>query len=91
MIGDGSMTGGLAFEGLNNAGASKQTNLLVILNDNHMAIDQATGALKNYLLKISTSAHYNRFKQRLWGLLSHTPRLLRLCQKAGNAVKQGGC
>ena len=83
------MTGGLAFEGLNNAGASKQTNLLVILNDNNMAIDQATGALKNYLLKISTSVHYNRLKQRLWGLLSHTPRLLRLCQKAGNAVKQG--
>ncbi len=89
VIGDGSMTGGLAFEGLNNAGASKRTNLLVILNDNNMAIDQATGALKNYLLKISTSVHYNRFKQRLWGLLSHTPRLLRLCQKAGNAVKQG--
>lgn len=89
VIGDGSMTGGLAFEGLNNAGASKQTNLLVILNDNHMAIDQATGALKNYLLKISTSVHYNRFKQRLWNMLSHTPRLLRLCQKAGNAVKQG--
>ena len=89
VIGDGSMTGGLAFEGLNNAGASKQTNLLVILNDNNMAIDQATGALKSYLLKISTSVHYNRFKQRLWGILSHTPRLLRLCQKAGNAVKQG--
>ena len=89
VIGDGSMTGGLAFEGLNNAGASKRTNLLVILNDNHMAIDQATGALKNYLLKISTSVHYNRFKQRLWGILSHTPRLLRLCQKASNAVNQG--
>ncbi len=89
VIGDGSMTGGLAFEGLNNAGASKGTNLLVILNDNHMAIDQATGALKNYLLRISTSEHYNRLKQRLWRLMSHTPRLLRLCQKAGNAVKQG--
>ena len=89
VIGDGSMTGGLAFEGLNNAGASKRTNLLVILNDNNMAIDQATGALKNYLLKISTSVHYNRFKQRLWGILSHTPPLLRMCQKAGNAVKQG--
>lgn len=89
VIGDGSMTGGLAFEGLNNAGASKKTNLLVILNDNNMSIDQATGALKNYLLKMSTSVHYNRFKQRVWGILSHTPRLLRLCQKAGNAVKQG--
>ena len=64
VIGDGSMTGGLAFEGLNNAGASKRTNILVILNDNNMAIDQATGALKNYLLKISTSVHYTRFKRR---------------------------
>lgn len=89
VIGDGSMTGGLAFEGLNNAGASKRTNLLVILNDNRMSIDQATGALKNYLLKISTSPHYNRFKRRLWNLLTRTPRLLHLCQLAGNAVKQG--
>ena len=89
VIGDGSMTGGLAFEGLNNAGASKQTNLLVILNDNNMAIDQATGALNNYLVKISTSRHYNAIKRRLWRILSHTPAVLRFCQKAGNAVKQG--
>ena len=89
VIGDGSMTGGLAFEGLNNAGASKQTNLQVILNDNNMAIDQATGALKNYLVKISTSRRYNAIKRRLWRILSHTPAVLRFCQKAGNAVKQG--
>ena len=89
VIGDGSMTGGLAFEGLNNASASKQTNLLVILNDNNMAIDQATGALKNYLVKISTSRRYNAIKRRLWRILSHTPAVLRFCQKAGNAVKQG--
>lgn len=89
VIGDGSMAGGLAFEGLNNAGASKQTNLLVILNDNNMAIDQATGALKNYLVKISTSRRYNAIKRRLWRILSHTPAVLRFCQKAGNAVKQG--
>ena len=89
VIGDGSMTGGLAFEGLNNAGASKQTNLLVILNDNNIAIDQATGALKNYLVKISTSRRYNAIKRRLWRILSHTPAVLRFCQKAGNAVKQG--
>lgn len=89
VIGDGSMTGGLAFEGLNNAGANRDTDLLVILNDNNMAIDQATGALKNYLVKISTSRRYNALKRRLWRLLSHTPRLLRLCQIAGNAVKQG--
>ncbi|MCM1300629.1 MAG: 1-deoxy-D-xylulose-5-phosphate synthase [Alistipes senegalensis] len=89
VIGDGSMTGGLAFEGLNNAGASKGTDLLVILNDNNMAIDQATGALKNYLLKISTSVHYNRFKRHVWGLLSHTPRLLHLCRKTWNGIKFG--
>ncbi len=89
IIGDGSMTGGLAFEGLNNAGASKDTNLLVILNDNDMAIDEATGALKRYLLRISTSRRYNRFKQALWRLLSHIPLLLRLCQIGGNAVKRG--
>lgn len=89
VIGDGSMTGGLAFEGLNNAGASKNTDLLVILNDNNMAIDQATGALKNYLLKISTSVHYNRFKRRVWGLLSHTPRLLHLCRRMWNGIKLG--
>ncbi|WP_443753017.1 1-deoxy-D-xylulose-5-phosphate synthase [Alistipes putredinis] len=89
VIGDGSMTGGLAFEGLNNAGASKQTNLLVILNDNNMAIDQATGALKNYLVKISKSRRYLAIKRRLWRILSHTPAVLRFCQKAGNAVKQG--
>ena len=88
VIGDGSMTGGLAFEGMNNAGADRDTDLLVILNDNNMAIDHATGALKSYLVKISSSVHYNRFKQRLWAILSHTPRVLRLLQKTGNALKQ---
>lgn len=89
VIGDGSMTGGLAFEGLNNAGASRDTDLLVILNDNNMAIDQATGALKNYLVKITTSRRYNRIKQSLWQLFAHVPPLLHLCQKVGNALKQG--
>ena len=88
IIGDGSMTGGLAFEGLNNAGANRSTDLLVILNDNNMAIDQATGALKSYLVKITSSVHYNRFKQWLWGIFSHTPRFLRMLQKMGNALKQ---
>lgn len=89
VIGDGSMTGGLAFEGLNNAGASKNTDLLVILNDNHIAIDQATGALKNYLLRICTSVRYNRFKHWIWKGLSHTPFLLRLSRRFWNGVKQG--
>ena len=89
VIGDGAMTGGLAFEGLNNAGDKKKGNLLVILNDNEMAIDNATGALKSYLTHVSTSRHYNRFKRRLWSIFAHIPPLLRFCQKAGNAVKQG--
>lgn len=89
VIGDGSMTGGLAFEGLNNAGADKNNDLLVILNDNNMAIDRATGALNNYLLRMSTSRSYNRFKQGLWSLLSYTPPVLRLCRKMGNAIKHG--
>ena len=89
VIGDGSMTGGLAFEGLNNAGASKQTDLLVILNDNNMAIDQATGALKNYLLKICTSVRYNRCKQRVWNALSNHPRVQRRLRRFWNGIKQG--
>ncbi len=88
VIGDASMTGGLAFEGLNNAGASPDTNLLVILNDNNMAIDPGTGALKRYLTKITSSHHYNRFKQRAWALFTRTPRLQRMLRKMSNALKQ---
>lgn len=89
IIGDGAMTGGLAFEGLNNAGDGKNTDILVILNDNNMAIDRPTGALGRYLVRVSTSRFYNDFKQRLWRILSHTPPVLRMFRKAGNAVKQG--
>ena len=89
VIGDGSMTGGLAFEGMNNAGAGKNTDILVILNDNNMSIDKSSGALNGYLLRLSTSKRYNRFKQRVWAALSRTPHLLNMCRKAGNAVKHG--
>ena len=89
VIGDGSMTGGLAFEGLNNAGTDKLCDMLVILNDNNMSIDNSQGALNNYLLRLSTSSYYNRFKQKLWSLLLHTPRLLRLCRRIGNGIKHG--
>ena len=68
LIGDGAMTGGLAFEGLNNAGASG-ADLLVILNDNNQSIDNNIGAMHEYLLKISTSSSYNKFKTRIWNLL----------------------
>ncbi len=88
VIGDGALTGGLAFEGLNNAGAAN-TDLLVILNDNHMSIDPNVGALKEYLLSISTSKHYNNAKNKIWEWLTPVPRLRRMIQNAGNAIKQG--
>ena len=89
VIGDGAMTGGLAFEGLNNAGDSKTSDVLVVLNDNRMAIDRPTGALRHYLVRATTSQIYNRVKRRLWRMLLHVPFLLNLLRKTGNAVKQG--
>ena len=89
VIGDGALTGGLAFEGLNNAGASPNTDILVILNDNEMSIDKPVGALDRYLLHISTSKWYNKFKSSLWSILGKVPPVLRFARKAGNAVKHG--
>ena len=65
LLGDGALTGGLAWEGLNNAGSSK-ADLLVILNDNNMSIDQATGGVHDYLLRVTTSDTYNRVKRKIW-------------------------
>lgn len=65
VIGDGSMTGGEAFEALNNAGVSK-ANLLVILNDNGISIDKAVGGLSHYLVNITASPKYNRLKEHVW-------------------------
>ena len=89
VIGDGSIAGGLAFEGLNNAGSNKMTDILVILNDNNMSIDKSQGALNDYLLQLSTSSRYHRFKQGLWSALSRTPRVLNLGRKVGNGIKHG--
>ena len=76
VIGDGAMTAGQAFEGLNNAGIGK-SDIIVILNDNNIAIDPNVGALKEYLLDITTSKTYNRFKDRIWKMLGifgkHSP------------------
>ena len=68
LIGDGSLTGGLALEGMNNAGASK-ADLLVILNDNNISIDKNIGGLHNYLLRITTDPRYNKAKKRVWNSL----------------------
>ncbi|MBK6975774.1 MAG: 1-deoxy-D-xylulose-5-phosphate synthase [Cytophagaceae bacterium] len=69
VIGDGALTAGLAFEGMNHAGSVKDANLLIILNDNCMAIDPNVGALKEYLTDITTSKTYNKVKEEVWNLL----------------------
>lgn len=69
VIGDGALTAGLAFEGLNHAGFEKDANLLVVLNDNCMSIDPNVGALKDYLTDITTSHTYNKMKDEVWNLL----------------------
>src|SRR6188508_3459650 len=68
VIGDGAMTAGMAFEALNHAGI-ENSNLLVILNDNNMAIDPNVGALKEYLTDITTSPTYNKVKDDVWNML----------------------
>jgi len=72
VIGDGAMTAGLAFEGLNHAGVA-DADLLVILNDNCMSIDPNVGALKEYLTDISTSPAYNKVRDDVWKLLGKLP------------------
>jgi 1-deoxy-D-xylulose-5-phosphate synthase len=68
VIGDGAMTGGLAFEGMNNAGVS-DTDMIIVLNDNCMSIDPNVGALKDYLTDITTSHTYNKVKDDIWKTL----------------------
>ena len=90
VIGDGSMTAGIAFEGLNHAGV-ENTNLLVILNDNCMSIDPAVGALKEYLADISTSKTYNKARNKIWKVLGKIsqfgPNAQKIAKKVEGAVK----
>lgn len=72
VIGDGALSAGMAFEGLNHAGVSN-TNLLIILNDNCMSIDPNVGALKEYLTDISTSPAFNRVRDDIWKALGKLP------------------
>ena len=85
VLGDGAFSGGLAYEGMNNAGAAG-TDLLVILNDNQIAIDENVGAMHNYLLKMSTSKTYNSMKNKIWGFLGNG-WLRRSLQKAVISTK----
>jgi 1-deoxy-D-xylulose-5-phosphate synthase len=89
IIGDGAMTGGMAFEGMNHAGVS-DTNLLIILNDNCMSIDPNVGALKDYLTDITTSKMYNRFRDEIWKILgkfNHITRFQKIASKVEASVK----
>lgn len=90
IIGDGSMTAGLAFEGMNHGGV-ENTNLLVVLNDNCMAIDPNVGALKDYLTDITTSHTYNKVKDEVWHLLGKVskfgPNAQAIVQKIENGIK----
>ena len=87
VIGDGAMTGGLAFEGLNNAGASK-ANILVILNDNRQSIDTNVGALRKHLLRITSSRKYNNMRRKVWGGLRFSPRLRSFVGASVHAFKR---
>jgi len=90
VIGDGSMTAGMAFEALNHAGI-ESSNLLVILNDNNMAIDPNVGALKDYLTSITTSKPYNRFRDDIAGVLAKIssigPDAYNMVQKIEKSIK----
>ena len=93
VIGDGALSGGLAFEGLNNV-SSSPNNLLIILNDNNMSIDRSVGGMKQYLLNLSTNEHYNaiKFKATRWmnrhGMMNDDRRkgLIRLTNAMKSAI-----
>lgn len=90
VIGDGSMSGGLAFEGLNNV-SSSPNDLLIILNDNNMSIDRSVGGMKQYLLSLNTNESYNRWRNNIarWmnnhGLMDDNRK--KLVIRLGNALK----
>jgi 1-deoxy-D-xylulose-5-phosphate synthase len=88
IIGDGALTGGMAFEALNHAGVS-DTNLLVILNDNCMSIDPNVGALKDYLTDITTSHTYNKFKDEVWNLLGKLSKFGKSAQEIASKIENG--
>jgi 1-deoxy-D-xylulose-5-phosphate synthase len=88
VIGDGALTGGMAFEGLNHAGVS-DTNLIIILNDNCMSIDPNVGALKDYLTDITTSRTYNKLKDDVWNLLGKLSMFGKSAQEIVSKVENG--
>jgi 1-deoxy-D-xylulose-5-phosphate synthase len=88
VIGDGAMTGGMAFEALNHAGV-ENSNLLVVLNDNCMSIDPNVGALKEYLTDITTSQTYNKVKDEVWNLLGKISKFGPSAQAIASKIENG--
>ncbi len=88
VIGDGALTGGIAFEGLNHAGVS-DSNILIILNDNCMSIDPNVGALKDYLTDITTSKTYNRLKDDVWKMLGKLSTFGKSAQEIVSKIENG--
>ncbi len=88
IIGDGAMTAGLAFEGMNHAGVA-DTDMLIILNDNNMGIDPNVGALKEYLTDITTSPTYNKVKDDVWQLLGKLPVGKNFSRAMGHKLAEG--
>lgn len=86
IIGDGAMTAGMAFEGMNHAGAT-DSNLLIVLNDNCMAIDPNVGALKEYLTDITTSKTYNKFRDEVWNMLGKMSNFGKSAQEVVSKVE----
>jgi 1-deoxy-D-xylulose-5-phosphate synthase len=88
VIGDGSMTAGMAFEALNHAGVT-DADMLVILNDNCMSIDPNVGALKEYLTDITTSSTYNKFRDDVWNLMGKLPVGKRFTREMASRLEAG--
>lgn len=88
VIGDGALTAGIAFEGMNHAGVS-DSNILIILNDNCMAIDPNVGALKDYLTDITTSKAYNKLKDDVWKLLGKFSNFGKSAQEIASKIETG--
>ncbi len=86
IIGDGALTGGMAFEALNNAGGLKE-DLLVVLNDNCMSIDPNVGALKEYLTDVTTSRTYNKLRNEIWNALSKLDKLGTPAKKIASRIE----
>jgi len=88
VIGDGALTGGVAFEGLNNAGGMKK-DMIVILNDNEMSISRNVGAVSDYFTKVITNPLYNRIKKDVWDLTGKIPMGTKFVRESVQRVQDG--